>query len=258
MKGIIDTESGTTLNRVLERLMDRGRPGTLSLISQPEGKRAELEMGADEVKGVKYENLSGEDAIKAINQLPLWSFEFTEISRQAVTREPKVLRPVLRSAPKVVTAASASAPAVEIPAEKPQESPKPQPVAVAVPEEIEEVIPAAPPKDPQAAVPTPAPQESSIPVIHLAYDNTGFTPTTYPTDEQEFIKGDYGYLYHQAKSIGRCIGLTNLQSFAYAEDRGVRCVAYRSMRGSAFRGTIAEEPANALQMLSTLDSNPPR
>lgn len=256
MKGIIDKESGTTLNRILERLLDRGQPGLLNLTSQPEGKKATLEMGADEVRHVNFENLSGDEAIKAIHALPLWSFEFTAVNRQPVTvRGPKVLRPVVKAPARIEVAdlpagETRAVEVVSLRAIKPIAQPAAMETVAATPEPVIEPKapePVAPPADPVAES-----NDTGLAVLKFSFDGTNFIPATHAADDQEFLKGDCYFLYHQARAIGRCMGLTTLQALAYAEDRGARTIAYRMQRGSAFRGVQAEEHANALQILAAI------
>jgi hypothetical protein len=240
MKGLIDKENGNSLTRILERIMDRGQPGQLILISQPEGKKATLDLGRDEVKLIEFADLTGEAAMRAITEIPLWTFEFLEAGAGATqAKAPRILRPVVRTA------------AAKAPVTKAVADPAPE-ESVTLPETAPTIASSIESAAPLEAALFAEPIQFDPPACHkLHWDAGTFTPQTNEA-ESEFIQGDFGYLYHQARAIGRCVGLSTLRAFAYAEDRGVRAASYRPIRGASFRCVVADEPANALQLLASL------
>jgi hypothetical protein len=346
MKGLIDRDSGMTLNRLLERVMDRSQPGRLILTAPGGDAVATLEIGSDEIKEIHFGEMTGDAALHAIQARGTWAYEYqTQNSAAPASTAVRAIRltaPVGRPVPPRPTfispfAENDSTPApgerprpsggprlkpriipigiLEPAAAKPpqaapdttQASPEPEleptsapttapePVseagteALAVPGEIPspatqdaDITPTVPQTQVNPAVlpasltestpagptrlsmtqPVPAPGSHSSPVpapmgiaaLAFAFGAEGFAPADYPADEQEFLRIDFAFLQHQARLIGQGLGLTTLRGLAYAEDQGARAVAYRPLRGAAFHGLVAEEPANAVQMLAALNS----
>ncbi len=256
MKGLIDKTSGTTLPRLLQRLLDRGVAGELTLHSQPEGKTASIILRTDQVDRVALGTLMGDSAMREIQSTNTWEYEFVAGAAPTTTRpQPKVLRTVVRTSP---AAGTAIAPTPIVRPQTPiavEETPIPITSSPATPEPIPAVEPASVPEPTPVPVPvlaeaTPLPPTDDA-FQTFAMQGGNFTSADFPPEESAYFQSDYYFQYHQVSAIGKTIGLSHPRLFSLIEDSPYRAVGYRG-RGSDFSGVQAKDITTLTRIISAL------
>jgi hypothetical protein len=99
-------------------------------------------------------------------------------------------------------------------------------------------------------------EKREVGFVKFEYDGVSFQPKPVPTPllVHDFVQDDCYYLRHQAKLIGQTLGLMTPKSITIREMPMDRTVAYRGFRGSAYRGILATETNNVINLNRRLEN----